>query len=274
MPELPEVETIKRDLAKLIVGLTIEDVEVFDKRVLGKKDKNQFIRQLKGKTIQSVNRRAKVIIITLNNHEHLVVHLKMTGQLIYGDHLKDTQQLKETKVVFKLSNGFYLNYNDQRLFGRLYLSKDLQDVSFLKSLGPEPLEQGFTVNWLKTTLKHKTTPIKVLLMKQDFLAGIGNIYASEILFDAKINPQRKAARLAQQEIKTLHQSIIKILQEAIIYRGSSMRNYRDTSGQKGEFIQRIKVYAKDNEPCPICKRLIKRIVQAARSTFYCQRCQN
>ncbi len=277
MPELPEVETIKRDLEKKILGLKISQVTIHDGRVVVNHLKGKFEDQLKGLTIKNIYRRAKAMVITFDRGRYLVVHLKMTGQMIYGDDLKQTQKLKETKVVFKLSNGKYLNYNDQRLFGRLILTDDLGKIPYLNKLGPEPLEKEFVSAWLIETVKElskrRKTQIKVQLLDQTFIAGIGNIYASEILFDAKVDPQKGLHRLSADELKRIHQSTVKVLNEAVKLRGTSMRNYRDSSGEEGRFMKMIKVYGREDENCVNCRGLIKRISQAQRSTFYCATCQ-
>ena len=182
-------------------------------------------------------------------------------------------KLKETKLTFLLSNGQYLNYNDQRIFGRLTFTQRLEDLSYLRTLGVEPLNGHFSLEWLGENLKKKKVPMKVLLMKQEFIAGIGNIYASEILFASKIHPRRPAFQLKKPEVTTLYQKIVHILKEAIEFRGTSMRNYRDVSGHKGGYINRMKVYARHNEPCLECGATIQRIVQGGRSTFFCKDCQ-
>lgn len=273
MPELPEVETIKRDLERVLIDLTIKDIEIFDKRIIGLAPQ-KFVALIKGKKIDFISRRGKVIIMHLSGGLFWVVHLKMTGQLVYGEHLREKNNLKETKLVLKLSNGNHLNYNDQRLFGRHWVVNDLNEIGLIKNLGPEPLNGKFSADWLKENLKVRTSPIKIVLMDQSFVAGIGNIYASEILFKAGISPKKRANRIKEKDISKLYTATREILNEAISFRGSSMRNYRDSSGAKGQFMDRIKVYAKENEPCPACKGLIKKIVQAQRSTFYCSNCQS
>ena len=266
MPELPEVETIRRDLVRCIVGRRICEVSVNDVMVVRMAPK-EFSRRLIGKNIVDVKRRGKAIVIELNDKSSLVIQLAMTGQLIYG------KDLPNTRVIFKLSNGKYLNYNDQRRFGRLYVVKDLSEVAFFRTLGIEPLSRGFDLRWLSTKLRLKKTPIKSLLMDQNFIAGIGNIYASEILFRARIHPQKRATSLTEKEVAQLRQITVNVLKEAIKLRGSSVNTYRDTNGQKGSFVRRIQVYGRESEECLICKKPIKRIVQAGRSTFFCPGCQ-
>ena len=274
MPELPEVETIKRDLQRTILGQTIVDVIFYDDRILNYPSPRLFIQNIKGKNFLEVSRRAKALIFTLSDASFLVIHLKMTGQLILDKvDLRAQKQLKETKVVFELSNGRFLHYNDQRLFGRLTLVKNLEEISFFKKLGPEPLNGIFSAQWLKENLKGRKAPIKTLLMNQNFLAGIGNIYASEILFRAGINPQRPAQKLTLGQIQSLHQTTQAVLKEAIRFRGTSMRNYRDASGERGKFMRRIKVYNRQGQPCLACGQPVRRLIQSGRSTFYCRSCQ-
>lgn len=273
MPELPEVETIKRDLAKTILGKRIEETVIFDKRVIKDLSNRNFIQQIKGCEFKDIWRRGKAIVIAFDQQKYLVVQVKMTGQLIYQPQWNQESRLKETKVAFRLSNGHYLLYNDQRLFGWLYLVGDLKTVPYLTTIGPEPLKDEFTTQWLYNALKKRKTPIKTLLMNQNFLAGIGNIYASEILFRAGIHPQKVSLKLNKKEIDALHLSIKDILEEAIRYRGTSIRNYRDVEGKKGKFMNRIRVYGREKESCYVCKEPIHRIVQCGRSTFFCKHCQ-
>jgi len=254
-------------LAGCITGKEITGVEARDGMVLGNLLPKDFAVRLTGKTITRLQRRGKAIIIELSSGGFLVVQLAMTGQLIYGG------PMPESKVIFKLSNRKYLNYNDQRRFGRLSVFENLDQMKFLQSLGPEPLGGAFGLCWFAKALKKKAAPIKTLLMNQSFIAGIGNIYASEILFRAKINPKRPARALKPDEIKRLRRMTINVLKEAIRLRGSSVNTYRDAKGERGFFINRIKVYGRDNEKCVLCGSLIARIILSGRSTFFCRKCQ-
>lgn len=273
MPELPEVETMKRDLQKHLVNKTIEEVFVYDHRVLKGIDPELFIRRLKGVMFKSIERRGKGLIFTLDNGSVLFIQVKMTGYFVYGPNLRETKSSKETKVIFRLSNGQYLNYNDQRLFGGIFLVGRLEDIPYLNTIGPEPLGDKFNIDWFYGQLKKRTSPIKPLLMNQQFIAGIGNIYASEILFSAGVHPEKASGKLTKTQAERIHRSTVIILEESIKCRGTSMRNYRDSTGEKGKFMDRIKVYGKEHKECPACHRPIKRIVQAQRSTFFCDRCQ-
>ncbi len=267
MPELPEVETLKRDLQKKIIHKRIVRITVTDHRVIRRPRPRQFIRRLAGKTFSNITRRGKAIVLTFTDPGYLVIQLMMTGQLIYG------KALTKAKVQFHLSDSRCLNYNDQRLFGRLHFVRDLNEIKYLQSLGPDPLMGGLRVDDLKKALAARRAPIKSLLMNQNFMAGIGNIYASEILFGSRIHPQRPANTLAAQEIKVLSQTTASTLKEALRFRGTSLNTYRDLNGQKGKFLNRLKVYGREGEGCFQCQTPIARIVQAGRSTFFCRRCQ-
>lgn len=271
MPELPEVETVKRDLEKKVKGLTIVQCRVIDSRIIKDLPAKTFQAKVRGVTIHDIQRRGKSIVLTLGEGRFLVVHLKMTGQLIYARPPKAL--LPDTKAVFLLSNGDCLLYNDQRLFGWLIYTTNPEKLSYFQSLGPEPFDQMIDRDWLSTQFQRRQAPIKTVLMNQQIMAGIGNIYASEILFNAGVNPQRPANRLRRKEIERLQDSIRSVLTDAITMRGTSMRNYRDADGNKGEFMNRIKVYGRDGALCTVCRTPIARIVQAGRSTFYCKECQ-
>ena len=276
MPELPEVETIKKDLIKGLLGRRIEDVVVYDERVIRGRAASDFKTALMGYTVVDLTRRGKAIIAQLSHpalaggKQFLVIQVMMTGQLIFS---ASAQAMPMTRITFRLSNDQYLHYNDQRLFGRLQIVHDPDEIGYLKTIGPEPLSRGFQVVRLAEQLQRRSIPIKTLLLNPRFVAGIGNIYASEILFASRINPKRPAKSVKPEEIKRLHQATIDVLKEAIRLRGTSMRNYRDGKGQKGGFMNRIKVYGREHERCYRCRAPIQRIVQSGRSTFFCKSCQ-
>jgi len=267
MPELPEVETIVRDLNKSIHRKIISEGIVHDAFLLRQKP-DDFIRRLKGQAVRKITRRGKAIIVHLGSGDFLVVQLMMTGQLIFNGHAD-----KHTRITFNLSDGNQLLYNDQRRFGQLRVVAQLNEIKHFNILGPEPFAKEFTPAFMHEAFKKTIRPIKNVLLDHTFVAGIGNIYACEILFRSRISPKRSARRINLAEIKTIHQQIIEVLKEAITHRGSSMRNYRDGAGQKGRFSERISVYARQGQPCPRCHKPILRIVQSGRSTFYCGRCQ-
>lgn len=271
MPELPEVETIKRDLQERIIGRQIIDVVVYDRRVIRNGTVVQFKKNLKDKIFKDVERKGKAIVCSFAGAPgYLVVQPMMTGQLIF---CRDRAVFKTTKVAFRLSNHLTLHYNDQRLFGRLQFVRDLREIKFFQSMGPDPLSDELSVEHLAARLKGRQMPIKTLLMDQSFVAGIGNIYACEILFHAGIHPVRKANSLTLAELSWLHRMTRKVLNEAVQFRGTSMNTYRDLSGQKGRFLNRVKVYGRKDKKCLRCQGSIERIVLSGRSTFFCRHCQ-
>lgn len=285
MPELPEVETIRRDLMAHLLGSQILVVKVIDSRVIRSDDVRKFVQQVRFKSIANVVRYGKAIVVQLNHTSKtnqkvkssagfLTVQPMMTGQLILvAEDQTKTRITGATKVVFILSNQQSLLYNDHRLFGRINFYHHLSEFDFLKTLGPDPFSEEFTQQWLGQSLRQRTAPIKSLLLDQRLIAGIGNIYASEILFGCSIHPKRPANTLSLKEVFCLKQKTIEILTQAIECRGTSMNTYVDGYGYRGKFIEQIKVYGKEGLPCPQCQYPIARIVQAGRSSFFCNQCQ-
>jgi formamidopyrimidine-DNA glycosylase len=267
MPELPEVETIVRDLSKSLEHKTFSKVMVLD-AFLVRQNAREFVRRAQGQTITKIYRRGKAVVVQLTSGEFMVIQLMMTGQLIM-DGVED----KHTRVKFVFSDGSRLLYNDQRRFGQIRLVEKLDQIRHFNILGPEPFSKDFTPAFMYEAFRKTSRPIKNVLLDHTFVAGIGNIYACEILFRSLLNPKRRALRISRTEVQTIHRNIVEVLKEAISYRGSSMRNYRDGSGKKGRFNERLAVYAREDLPCPRCKGRIQRITQAGRSTFYCGHCQ-
>jgi formamidopyrimidine-DNA glycosylase len=266
MPELPEVETVKRELEKFLVKKRSLKVSVLDARVLRGLSSRSFARMLANVSVKKVLRRGKTIIIELSNKKFLVVHLKMTGQLVYPGSIR-----KQTRVVFHLATGKLLTFNDMRVFGELRVLDDWRSLLFIKKLGPEPYEIS-SVDF-KDMLRSKTTKIKPLLMDQTFIAGIGNLYAAEVLFRAKINPSRPANRLSGKEKELLFNEIIDTLNEAIRHKGSSIDQYVQLDGSQGRFVEHHQVYDRKGEPCFVCKTPIQRIALGGRGTYFCPKCQ-
>ena len=265
MPELPEVETIKRDLEKIIVGKKITEVCVCNPKVIRYPSPDKFKKGIEGSCVKNVLRKAKVLILELSGGKSLVIHLKMTGQLVYpGNGLK-------SRVSFKLSDGKQLDFNDQRLFAELRLLRDWRALEFIKNLGPEPFDIG--VGQFKQMLSARKTKIKPLLMEQSFISGIGNLYAAESLFRAKIRPDRPAQSLSDQEKAALLDTIKKVLTEAIHYGGSSIDDYVRLSGNPGNYAQYHRVYGRQNKKCLVCGGLIKRVSLGGRGTYFCPKCQ-
>ena len=266
MPELPEVETIKRDLEKVIVGKKIKDVCVHNPAVIREPSVEKFKKGLEGTIIKGVLRRAKVLIIELSGGKSLVIHLKMTGQLVYPG------GGQKSRVAFCLSDGTILDFNDQRLFAELRLMDDWHNLKFIKSLGPEPYD--LNPERFKEMLSQKKTKIKPLLMDQTFISGIGNLYAAESLFRARVNPERPASSLEESEKELLFKEIKEVLNEAIYYGGSSVDDYVRLSGKPGRYVAHHKVYGRQGKPCLICKAPVKRINLGGRGTYLCPKCQH
>jgi len=267
MPELPEVETIVRDLSKSLQSKIFSDVIVHDAFILRQPQKD-FTRRIAGVAIERITRRGKSVIIHISSGEFLVVQLMMTGQLVF-----DGKKDKHTRLTFNFSDGSTLLYNDQRRFGQVRVVANLSEVKHFKILGPESFSKEFSPELMREEFMKTARPVKSVLLDHTFVAGIGNIYACEILFRGRIDPRRQARRINTAEIKKIHHMITEVLQEAIDHRGSSMRNYRDGKGQKGRFNERLAVYARQGLPCPRCRKPVLRITQAGRGTFYCEHCQ-
>lgn len=281
MPELPEVETIKEGLNKVLIGKRFTDIQVLDKKIFqaGKE-------KILNKKILSLDRRAKLIIFNFEGDLNMVVHLKMTGQFIYQDKEKrlagghQSEELyadvpnKHTRVIFKISGGSMLYYNDLIRYSWIKIldDKELQNLSE-KEFGEEPLSKTFTFGHLKSLIQaSKKSNIKRILTDQKKIAGIGNIYADEILYNARINPRRSADSLKDVEIKKIYNSIGKILRLGIKNRGSSIKNYVDYKGIKGKMQDYFKVYGKNGNKCE-CGGKVEKIRLNGRGTHFCPKCQ-
>lgn len=267
MPELPEVETIRRGIEKRILGKKVKRVEINTAKMIKEPSLKKFKEEVEGKTFKQVIRRGKYLILGLSSGKKIVIHLRMTGQLIYGK--KDAK----SRVSFLLSGGKYLNLNDRRHLGEIRLVENWEKVPGIAKIGMEPLEEGFTLKVFGEMLNKKKAKIKPLLMNQEFLAGMGNVYAQEALFKAGIHPERKAYRLKRDEVKSLFYELKKVLREAIDYRGSSLSSYVDAEGRRGSFHFRLRVYGRGGEPCVKCKMPLEFIKLAGRGTSFCPKCQ-
>ncbi|GIW66952.1 MAG: formamidopyrimidine-DNA glycosylase [Candidatus Parcubacteria bacterium] len=265
MPELPEVETIKKYLKNQIIGQKIKDIKIFDKKVF-KGDKNK----IKGTKILKIERRGKILIFNLINKYNLIFHLKMTGQIIFLNFLRNSEINKSIRVIFVLDRG-YLIFYDIRKFGWVKVVSKNNLNNELKNLGFEPL--NLTFNDLKNILNKTKKSIKLILMDQAKIAGIGNIYANEILFLSKIHPLTSANKISDKKIKDLLKAIKMILKKAIKYEGTSFKNYLKPDKSKGKYQEKFLVYRRENKKCFNCSTKIKRIVLGKRSTFYCSNCQ-
>lgn len=265
MPELPEVETIKRELERVVLGKKITEVIVNNPKVIKELKKEDFVKGLKNVTIKNILRKGKLLILELSSGKSLAIHLKLTGQLLYPGNAQ------KSRVSFKLSNGKFLDFNDSRLLGELRLLDDWQSLKFIKELGPEPFD--LTQEEFKELLADKKTKIKPLLMDQTFISGVGNLYAAEALFRARIYPERPAINLSDKEKEVLFKEIKDTLLEAIQYKGSSVDQYVQLSGKLGDYVKYHKVYDREGKPCFVCKTPIKRISLGGRGTYFCPKCQ-
>ena len=286
MPELPEVETVKRGLVPVLEGARIQKVEQ-NRPDLRFPFPKHFQRRLEGKTVGPLKRRAKYLLIPLDSAENLVMHLGMSGRVTIqkpGDkNLTDLPNPAHDHVVFHLFNKVIIRYNDPRRFGFMTLVGDdeLASHKLFRDIGPEPLGNQFHAGHLATIASNRKAPLKSFLLDQKTVAGLGNIYVCEALFRARLSPLKKAMSLARANGKPtagaerLTKAIIEVLNEAIEKGGSTLRDHRLTDGTLGYFQHSFAVYGRQDAPCPRpkCQGNIKRIAQAGRSTFYCPQCQ-
>lgn len=273
MPELPEVETVVRTLRQLVLGKTIERVSVLLPRIIRRPDDVEaFKALLVGQTIRGIERRAKFIKFILDR-DVLLSHLRMEGR--YGLYRKGEEMEKHTHVVFHFTDGTELRYRDVRQFGTMDLFPLGEEASVepLAHLGPEPLDDQFTLPLFRRMLKGKTTKIKPLLLNQEFLAGLGNIYVDESLFQARIHPEESADALSPLQAARLYESIRSTLREAVEKGGSSVKSYVNGQGEMGMFQLSLKVYGRKGEPCVVCATPIERTVIGGRGTHFCPKCQ-
>lgn len=284
MPELPEVETIRQDLRKRIINKKIVNVWLSPKAII-KNSHTMFVKAVKNNKLVEVSRVGKLLIFVLAGNKYLLTHLKMTGQLIYqqgsqvvaGGHPEPAiNELpnKFTRIVLEFTDKGKLYFNDIRRFGYMQIVDEKSLELIKKKFGLEPLQPEFTFNYLKQVLANRNKPIKTALMDQDKIAGIGNIYASEICFTAQVKPNRFAKSLTPAEIKLLHQACKKVLQKAIKNRGTTFSDYVDAAGRGGYNVSFLNVYDREGQMCRVCKKAkIMKIMQAGRGSFYCPVCQ-
>jgi formamidopyrimidine-DNA glycosylase len=277
MPELPEVETIRSQLQKLIAGKKISRVEVGLPKMV-KLPLDRFKKTVTGTVIKGVKRRAKILIFELSNGWSMLMHLKLSGRLIFRkkrETLKPQDQ-KWNHLIYYFSDASRLFHNDLRQFGYVKLIKTDELVDFFKKekLGPEPLEKDFTLGTFSDILKKKPkAKIKQFLMDQQNIAGIGNIYSDEILFFAGVHPLKRAGDLKPSEIKKIFEGIKKILPKAVSLKGSSIDEYLDALGRQGSYVPELKVYGREGEKCGRCGKIVKRIKIGGRSAHFCPKCQ-
>ena len=287
MPELPEVETVRRGLSRLIIGKKITRVENDNPKSFPNSptEVEQFII---GASIVAVRRRAKVLMIDLSTEHTLVIHLKMTGQLVYrssrqsfgaghpNDSLVGSLPDKSTRVIFDFDDESTLFFNDQRKFGwvKLFPSVEVPNIDFMKRVGPEPLEDGITPqSFVERIRRRNGTTIKAAILDQSVIAGVGNIYADESLWLAQIHPAQRVRDVAGSEIGKLLQEIQAVLRLSIEKGGSTDRNYIDAEGKKGSYLEFANVFRREGQPCNRCGAIIDKIRVAGRGTHVCHQCQ-
>ena len=266
MPELPEVETIKRQLTRKISSKKITEVIISREKLIKEIPPQTFQVRVEGKSIKEVSRRGKVLIIKLEDKLFIIFHLRISGWLTLSEKIENF-----SAVAFRFADNKLLNFCDPRLFGEIRLIDNWQKLPFIEKMGPEPLnlsEEEFI-----GIFQGKKAKIKPLLMDQKFLAGIGNIYANEALFCAGIHPERKANTLEREELKKVYHCLLSILKDAIKKKGTSVDTYRQINGRNGGYAPFLKVYGRKNKPCFNCKTPISRKVIAGRGTYLCPHCQ-
>ncbi|RJQ27319.1 MAG: bifunctional DNA-formamidopyrimidine glycosylase/DNA-(apurinic or apyrimidinic site) lyase [Peptococcaceae bacterium] len=273
MPELPEVETVKQTLQAKLVGLSFKGIRIFIPKVVQTPAAEQVEKMIAGAKILKIGRRGKHLLIHLDKELALVIHLRMTGKLLYcpaGEPLA-----KYTHVIFYLDNGDELRFADMRKFGRLWVvpRSALGELPVLKKLGMEPLEDSFTSEFLQKELPRRNTRIKPLLLDQGLIAGLGNIYTDEALHRAGLHPERPAKTITSREADRLHRAIRTVLQEGIKHKGTTISNFVDGNGRAGNYQELLKVYKRAGQPCCRCGKRIERKKVGGRSSYYCPCCQ-
>ncbi len=271
MPELPEVETIKRQLAPLVTGRTLEQVEVLDPRWSRPIAPEQLEDALSGRRIESLGRRGKYLLWSLSDELFLAQHLRMTGAVLW----EPDPEPSHVRVRMRLSGGHRLVVDDPRRFGtgELLLGAEALEAFFSARLGLEPLDHRFTAQHLRAIARGRTAPVKAFLLDQRRVAGVGNIYADEALFRARIHPLRPAGRLSGAQAQELREAVVEALLAGIDAKGASIDDFRHIDGVQGSFQERFLVYGRAGEPCVRCGTPITKLVVAGRGTYVCERCQ-
>jgi formamidopyrimidine-DNA glycosylase len=272
MPELPEVESVRQSLAAVVLKDTIEAVDVYLPKMVKTHAVNDFKKTLKDQTIKAVHRRGKHLIVELSDHL-LMVHLRMEGKFFITP--TPQEKNKHEHLRFYLKSGRVLTYEDVRTFGTFHLYDKVAFTTLppLLKAGLEPFDEGFNGTYLKAQFKLRKSPIKAALLDQTVLLGLGNIYADEVLFKAKVHPLTKASKITLKKAQALAEASQLILAEAVKAGGTMIRTYHNSLGIDGLFQQQLKVHTKEHEPCETCQSLIQRIKVSGRSTYYCPTCQ-
>ena len=269
MPELPEVETIKNYLLPRVVGCRFTGVTLLWPGLVRQPSPEEFCHRLAGQSIEDIRRRGKYLLFHLSEEERLILHLRMTGRLLLQPSSAVTEP--HTRAILHLDNDADIHFWDQRKLGAMWLVKD--EMAVVGKLGPEPLDDDFAPDLLGEILHRHNMPIKALLLDQNIMAGIGNMYADEALFAARINPLRRAKDLSEEETKRLHGAIRQVLTAAIGHGGASVDTYQQPSGEPGVAQFFFQVAHRGGERCHNCNTTIKRITVRGRGTYFCPRCQ-
>lgn len=273
MPELPEVETIRKTLKRFVVGRTVEDVSIYWSNIIKYPDDiEHFKANIIGETIHDIHRKGKYLLFELDDYM-LISHLRMEGK--YNVFPVGDPYRKHTHVVFKLDNDEELRYEDVRKFGTMHLVKKGEelDSSPLKKLAPDPFEETFTLEYFHDKLKRTSRMIKAVLLDQTVVSGLGNIYVDETLFHARVHPEKRANELTKKEVELIHQYATHVLDAAVKQGGTTIRSYVSTDGNIGLFQQELYVYGQEDEPCKTCGELIQKMKVSGRGTHICVKCQ-
>jgi formamidopyrimidine-DNA glycosylase len=271
MPELPEVETVARELRPLLQGREFASASVLWPRTIAAPEPESFATRLAGQRVIDISRRGKYIMMALASGETLIVHLRMTGRLSVVPPGSPELDATHVRAILYLTGGEALIFNDARKFGRIWLVSDADSV--VGKLGPEPLAWDFTPELLAARLRSRRSSLKASLLDQTLIAGVGNIYADEALHLAGLHPLRTGDSLSDEEAARLHAAIRRVLADAIGVRGTTLRDYRPPYGMEGAYQERLQVYQQTDRPCPRCGAPIRRIRVTQRSTHFCPRCQ-
>jgi formamidopyrimidine-DNA glycosylase len=275
VPELPEVETVRTRLEPALVGRRLQRVEILDPRLTRPFDPAGVAVELEGERIAAVDRRGKYLVVRFDSGRVLLIHLRMTGNLMHGSRgAKLAADDPHRRAVVSLDDGSDVVYRDVRRFGTwLLIEPDELDPYLAQRVGDEPLERSFTTRRLAEALAGRRTPVKAAILDQRRLAGVGNIYADEALWRARIHPRRPAGELGPDELKALHSGIRRALKAGIDRQGATLRDYRTPDGSSGRMQHEFKVYGREGEPCDRCGTPIEKIRAAGRGTWYCPGCQ-
>jgi len=275
LPELPEVETVRRTLETAIIGKKIEKVHLFLPKLVLPLGADEFTAKVEGSTILGIGRRGKYLLVELSSSFTLIISLRMTGRLVFVPSGQEVERDKHTHLIFEFDDGSSLYFNDIRKFGTMHCvpGNCVETCPEIAKLGPEPLGEDFTEEWLRDKLRKTGRKIKQVLLDQTFIAGIGNIYADEVLFHAGIHPEAVANKLSPEQVHKLHLAIRDVLSEAVLQRGTTFRDYVDGLGYAGNYQSFLKVYGRKGKKCYNCGREIETVRLGGRTSSFCPFCQ-